>query len=283
MTPRLLAALIAALAAAAAALGVGIGIGAAIWEGGSAPPAVNAAAANATSWLFVVTADAGTVAATGGDALTIKLSGTAPRAVAFTDRPQREAKAVKTPDLWAALYADGAAPPNAALSFEHAGETVVVPLEMLNVTGAAPNYTVAARALGAGGLSYLAAEMVGDGAAVVRGPGDPLWAALQAGLAVDAPELFVDDAVVSGPSVGRSAPTCGTAGTEPAYSGSATWGCCPTGCTWACDDAAWACVLNKDTANYCHPPPPMGSYGAGTCPCASYQCDAQPVGYTCPC
>ncbi len=68
-----------------------------------------------------------------------------------------------------------------------------MPLEMLKVVGAALNYTVAARALGAGGLSYLAAEMVGNGAAVVRGPGDPLWAALQAGLAVDAPELFVDD------------------------------------------------------------------------------------------
>jgi hypothetical protein len=64
---------------------------------------------------------------------------------------------------------------------------------MLNLTGTAPSYTVAARALGAGGLSYLAAEMVGNGAAVVRGPGDPLRAALQAGLAVDAPELFIDN------------------------------------------------------------------------------------------
>ncbi len=158
MTPRLLAALIAAIAAAA--LGVGIGIGAAIWEGGSSPPAADAtaAAANATaSWLFVVTADAGVVTATGGDELTIELRGTAPRAVAFTDCPQREAKAVKTPILWAALYANGSTPPNAALSFDHAGEAVVVPLEMLNVTGAAPNYTVAARA---GGLLYLAAEMV---------------------------------------------------------------------------------------------------------------------------
>jgi hypothetical protein len=204
MTPHLLAAFAAALVAAG--LGVGVGIGAAIWEGGSSPPAdppAAAAAANATaSWLFVVTADAGVVTATGGDALTIELRGTAPRAVAFTDRPERAAKAVKTPALWAALYADGAAPPNAAppnaaLSFEHAGEAVVVPLEMLNVTGTAPNYTVAARALGAGGLSYLAAEMAGDGAAVVRGPGDPLWAALGAGLAVDAPELFVDDVVAS--------------------------------------------------------------------------------------
>jgi hypothetical protein len=109
------------------------------------------------------------------------------------------ARAVKTPALWAALYADGAAPPNAALSFDHAGEAVVVPLEMLNVTGGAPNYTVAARALGAGGLSYLAAETVGDGAAVVRGPGDPLWAALEAGLAVDAPELFFDDIELTPP------------------------------------------------------------------------------------
>jgi hypothetical protein len=196
MPPRLLAFLIAVLVAAAA-LGVGIGIGAVIWEGSSLPPSSSpgtAATAATASWLFVVTADAGAVAATGGDALTIKLSGTAPRAVAFTDRPERAAKAVKTPALWEALYADGAAPPNAALSFEHAGEAVIVPLEMLNVTGTAPNYTVAARALGAGGLSYLAAEMVGDGATVVRGPGDPLWAALEVGLAVDAPELFIDDA-----------------------------------------------------------------------------------------
>jgi hypothetical protein len=87
----------------------------------------------------------------------------------------------------------GAVPPNPALSFDHTGEAVVVLLERLNVTGAAPNYTVAARALGAGGLSYLAVEMVGDGATVVRGSGDPLWAALQAGLAVDAPELFIDN------------------------------------------------------------------------------------------
>jgi hypothetical protein len=119
ITPRLLAVLIAALVAAAA-FGVGIGIGAAICEGSSSPPSTPPAAATATataSWLFVVTADAGTVVAAGCDALTIKLSGTAPRAVAFTDRPQRKAKAVKTPDLWAALYADGAAPPNAALSF----------------------------------------------------------------------------------------------------------------------------------------------------------------------
>jgi hypothetical protein len=49
------------------------------------------------------------------------------------------------------------------------------------------------RALGAGGLSYLAAEMVGDGAAVVRGPGEPLWATLKAGLDADAPELFIDN------------------------------------------------------------------------------------------
>jgi hypothetical protein len=215
MTPRLRAILIALLAATAS-LGVGIGIGAAIWEGGSAspssPPTPAANAANATSsWLFVVTADAGVVTVTGGDALTIELLGTAPRAVAFTDRPQREAKAVKTPALWDELYADGSAPPNAALSFEHAGEAVVVPLEMLNVTGAAPNYTITARALGAGSLSYLAAEMVGNGAAVVRGPGDPLWAALKAGLAVDAPELFIDD--VAQPSsassgVGNGCPTC---------------------------------------------------------------------------
>ncbi len=203
MTPRLLAFLIAALVAAAA-LGVGIGIGAAIWEGGSSPPAT--AAANATaSWLFVVTSDAGVVTATSGDKLTIELRGTATRAVAFTDRPQREAKAVNTPALWAELYADGSAPPNAALSFEHAGEAVVVPLEMLNVTGVAPNYTVAACALSAGGLWYLAAEMVGNGAAVMRGPGDPLWAALQADLVVDAPELFIDNI---GSSTGSTSGKC---------------------------------------------------------------------------
>jgi hypothetical protein len=103
MTPHLLAALAAALVAAAS-LDVGIGIGPAIWEGGSSPPAAAAAAAAAAatataSWLFVVTADAGVVTATGGDAFTIELRGTAPRAVAFTDRPQREAKAANTPIL----------------------------------------------------------------------------------------------------------------------------------------------------------------------------------------
>jgi hypothetical protein len=203
MTPRLLDFLIAALAAAAA-LGGGIGIGAAIWEGGSSPPAeppaaaAPAAAATATatataSWLFVVTADAGVITATGGNTLAVALHDTAPRAVAFTERPQREARAVKAPAVWAALNAGGAAPPNAALSFEHAGEAVVVPLELIKVVGAAPNYTVAARVLGAGGLSFLAAEMVSNGATVVRGPGGPLWAALQAGLEIVAPELFVDD------------------------------------------------------------------------------------------
>jgi hypothetical protein len=242
MTPRLRTVLIAALAAAAA-LGVGIGIGAAIWEGGSASPSSPATpAANATtSWLFVVTADAGVVTATGSDALKIELRGTAPRAVAFTDRPQREAKAVKTPALWAALYADGAAPPNAALSFEHAGEAVVVPLEMLNVTGGAPNYTIAARALGAGGLSYLAAEMVGNGAAVVRGPGDPLWAALQAGLAVEAPELFVDDVDETPAGVGN----CGSCSATVAAPCSCGCSCHDCGGTWT------GCGCNA-----CPPPPP---------------------------
>jgi hypothetical protein len=260
MTPRLLAFLIAALVAAAA-LGVGIGIGAAIWEGGTSAPPLSPPAAEplapanapAASWLFVVTADAGVVAATGGDALKIELRGTAPRAVAFTDRPQREAKAVKTPALWAALYADGAAPPNAALSFDHAGEAVVVPLEMLNVTGAAPNYTIAARALGAGGLSYLAAEMVSNGAAVVRGPSDPQWATLKAGLAVDAPELFIDDG-----SYGAYPPL---ACSDPAfddvcnnYDGDGTCGSCYVG-------------------PYCSAPP---TYKAPGCYCDS--CPAVPEG-----
>ena len=129
--------LISALVAAVC-LGVGIGIGAAIWEGSGSSQSMPAAAeAAATTWLFVASADSGLVTATGGDALTILLRDTAPRAVAFTDRPGRQAEAIKTPDLWAELYANGSAPPNAALSFDHAGQSVVVPIEMLNVTGRA--------------------------------------------------------------------------------------------------------------------------------------------------
>jgi hypothetical protein len=97
------------------------------------------------------------------------------RSVGFTDRPARQARAWRTPDLWAALYTNASAPPNGALSFEHAAH-VCLPVEMLNVTGAAPNYTTAARALGEGGVARLGAALKQWPATAVRGAGDPLWA-----------------------------------------------------------------------------------------------------------
>ena len=196
MTPRLLAVLIAALATAVG-FGVGIGVGAAIWEGSSSPATSAASAANATtSWLFVVTADAGVVTATGGDALTIELRGTAPQALGFTDRPARQARAWPTPGLWEALYVNASAPPNGVLSFEHAGEAVLLPVEMLNVTGAAPNYTIAARALGEGGVEHLGAALDERPATVVRSAGDPLWAEFRAGPEVATPSFFIDECVI---------------------------------------------------------------------------------------
>ena len=114
------------------------------------------------------------------------------RSVGFTDRPARQARAWRTPDLWAGLYANGSVPPNSALSFEHAGAAVLLPVEMLNVTGAAPNYTISARALGEGGVAHLGAALEQRPATVVRGARDPLWAELCAGLEVEAPAMFID-------------------------------------------------------------------------------------------
>ena len=186
--------LIAALVAAVG-VGVGIGIGAAIWEGSSSsPPAAAAPASYEKSWLFAVNAGSGVVTATGGDALTILLRGAAPTALAFTDRPALEAQAVPTPDLAAGFaanapgYADGLAPPNAALSFAFEGAAVLLPVEILNVTGAAPDYTFAARALGQGGVPVAV-----EGGAAVEGTVNPLWAAMGAGLEVAAPVLFIDN------------------------------------------------------------------------------------------
>jgi hypothetical protein len=202
--PLALRAILLAALATAVGVGVGIGIGAAIWEGECSPPPAASAPAAAASpaasasdappeYLFVVTADGGVVTATGADTLVILLRGTAPRALAFTDRPARRAAADATADLWADLYATGSAPPNAALAFEREGATVVLPVEMLNVTGAAPDYTIAARTLGEGGVEHLGAGMVQDGAAVVRGAGHPLWAEIEGGLEVEAPAMFIDD------------------------------------------------------------------------------------------
>jgi hypothetical protein len=182
---------------AAACIGIGIGIGAGIWEGSSAPPAPSAAPSaapsNATSWLYVATAASGVVTATGGDTLTLLMRDAAPEALAFTDRPARAARTMKTATVYAGLYADGSKPPNGAISFMYDGDAVVLPIEMLNVTAAGPDYTVAARALGTGGVEVLGAAMLANGTAVVRGAGHPLWAALEAGLEVAEPKLFIDN------------------------------------------------------------------------------------------
>jgi hypothetical protein len=61
------------------------------------------------------------------------------------------------------------------------------------VTAAGPDYPVAARALGTGGVEVLGAAMLANGTAVVRGAGHSLWAALQADLEVAEPKLFVDN------------------------------------------------------------------------------------------
>ena len=73
------------------------------------------------------------------------------------------------------------------------GDAAVLPVEMLNVTAAGPDYTVAARTRGTGGVEVLGAAMLANGTAVVRGAGHPLWAALEAGLEVAEPKLFIDN------------------------------------------------------------------------------------------
>ena len=200
--------LIAVLVTAAVGLGAGIGIGAAIWlNSGSSSPDAAAAASTADDaspaaadvspeYLFVATAESGVVTATGDDTLTILMRGTAPRALAFTDRPARKAHELDTFKLMvgpsSVLYANGSAPPNGALSFEYNGDAVILPVDMLNVTGTAPDYTIAARVLGEGGVAHLGAGMVQEGTAV-RGAGHPLWAAIEAGLEVEAPAMFIDE------------------------------------------------------------------------------------------
>jgi hypothetical protein len=202
MAPAPVTALVGALLAAAC-VGVGIGIGAAIWEGnGAAAPAAPASpaavpAANATvSWLFVVRAESGNVTATGGDDLAIALRGVAPVSLAFTDRPAENAAAFLASSLTdafgpdAAGYADGAiAPLNAALAFEFEGAAVALPVTILGAAGAAGDYTLTARAMPAEGGDAVAVE----GGAAVRGTSGPLWAAMRAGLEVEAPALFVDN------------------------------------------------------------------------------------------
>jgi hypothetical protein len=186
-----LRALLLAALVAAVGFGVGIGTGAAIWEGSSSSPA----AASATSWLFVATAESGAITATGGEALTIIMRGTAPISLAFTNRPALEAKGLPTASLQsvfdsnvAGFGTDGSAPPNGALSFAYEGAAVILPVEILNFTGVAPDYTVTARALGAGDVALAV-----QGGVAVYGTNNPLWEALQAGLEVAAPSFFIDD------------------------------------------------------------------------------------------
>jgi hypothetical protein len=158
----------------------------------------------------------------------------APHIIAFAARPSppKRARIKAAPAVAEAAEALGGAEPLAYSAAQSAGVLTAltarcgrlvkatacgaVPRRSI-VAGAAPNYTVAARALGAGGLSYLAAEMVGSGAAIVRGPGDPLWAALEAGLAVDAPELVI---VNIGYYDGFSDATDGGGGVKSVSSGS---------------------------------------------------------------
>jgi hypothetical protein len=202
MGPPHVTALVAALLAAAC-VGVGIGIGAAIWEGNnSAAPAApvaptTAPAANATlRWLFVVSAESGSVTATGGDGLAIALRGVPPTSLAFTDRPAVRAEAFYTSAVadafapYAAGYAAGAvAPLNAALAFAFEGAAVTLPVTILGAAGAAGDYTLTARAMPSEGGDAVAVE----GGAAVRGTSNPLWAAMRAGLEVEAPAVYIDD------------------------------------------------------------------------------------------
>ena len=258
MTPRLLAALAAALAAAAG-LGVGIGIGAAIWQGDDAPAAPAAAparAANATSsWLFVVTADAGVVTATGND-LTIVLRGVPPASLAFTDRPALQAAALNTsavadavsPD--AAEYAAGdVAPLNAALAFSYEGAAVALPVTILAAAGAGGNYTLTARAMPAEGGDPVAVQ----GGAAVRGTSSPLWAAMQAGLELEAPTLFVDGVVAmqAGPTYVNPYACCLSLTGEPNTYGTCyatSYDCCDGGgIACCCTDPTFSCYVSPCT------------------------------------
>ena len=71
---------------------------------------------------------------------------TAPSVLAFTDRPTRQAQGMDASAFWKVLYANSSEPPNAALSFKYNSDAAILPVEMLNVTGTAPDYTIAARA-----------------------------------------------------------------------------------------------------------------------------------------
>ncbi len=213
---------VAALAAACVGIGIGIGIGAAIWEGDGAPAA--AAATNGTSnWLFVVRAESGTVTAIGGDDLTIALRGVPPTSLAFTDRPALQAAALNTSAVADALSPDVAeyddrevAPLNAALTFAYEGTAVALPVTILAVAGAAGDFTLTARAMPAEGGDAVAVQ----GGAAVRGTSGPLWAAMQAGLEVEAPAMFIDD-------VSQTSNVC-------FFSKSPTSTCCMDLSTYAC-------------------------------------------------
>ena len=234
---------VAALAAAAC-VGIGIGIGAAIWQGDDAPTASAAPAAalptNGTStWLFVVRAESGTVTATGGDDLTIALRGVPPTSLAFTDRPALQAAALNTsavadalsPDVAEYDVAGAVAPLNAALTFAFEGAAVALPVTILAVAGAAGDYTLTARAMPAEGGDAVAVE----GGAAVRGTSGPLWAAMQAGLEVEAPAMFIDDVSHSPPS-----PVC------IAFKNSSET-CCMDIATYACTP----CSLYPSNTDYC--------------------------------
>jgi hypothetical protein len=264
MAPAPVTALVGALLAAAC-VGVGIGIGAAIWEGnGAAAPAAPASpaaipAANATvHWLFVVHADSGNVTATGGDDLTIALRGVAPVSLAFTDRPAENAAAFLTSSVTdafgpdAAGYADGAiAPLNAALVFAFEGAAVALPVTILGAAGAAGDYTITARAMPSERGDAVAVE----GGAAVRGARNPLWAAMRAGLEVEAPALFVDDLCTTncgmgpGPILPPPPP--------PPNNG------CPTGTNWDSQYGTCKCPAQgcSNCPNDCDGSQCAGSYG----------------------
>jgi hypothetical protein len=231
MTP--LVRVLAAALAAAACVAVGIGIAAAIWQGGDAPatPAAVLPTNGTSSWLFVVRAASGSVTATGGDDLTIVLRGVPPASLAFTDRPALQAAALSTSAVGAALapdaagYAAGAvAPLNAALAFAYEGAAVALPVTILDVAGAGGNYTLTARAMPVEGGDAVAVQ----GGAAVRGTSGPLWAAMQAGLELEAPAMFIDD--VSAPSDDPSVSDPTSVGAVGGPCSNGTCSTCPFGC-----------------------------------------------------
>jgi uncharacterized protein YjbI with pentapeptide repeats len=115
----------------------------------AATPSAGASVGAATSYLFAVSGEQGTIDGigqdTGGETLTVTLNGVNDHATQFADRPIRNAYVLSTTDLvdrWDTWFAND--PPNAVLSYTEAGDPMPhnIVVELTN-----PIYDESARTL----------------------------------------------------------------------------------------------------------------------------------------